>query len=254
MRLTFNLLANLAQSLAVWTSIATIGAISSTVHAEEVVVAAPFIELQLFPGRGYPKFHTVEKNQTLRLLKSRVNWYQVVTSDGIEGWVHRRDMHSLRDADGLLLDFSVPSWHETQEAPWQVSLLGGELDSAGAYNVILGYRFTSNISLELKYTQAFGETSNVKLASAAVVHQAFPEWRYSPFFTLGAGVIKTDPDAILVDAEDDQDSVLSVGAGIMIYLNHRIMARIEYNQHTVLTTQDTNQEAKEWKAGLSVLF
>lgn len=230
---------------------------TSNAHAKDdpitVVVGAPFIELQLFPGRGYPKFHAVEKHQIIKILKSRAGWYLIATEDGIEGWVRRRDLEPLYALDGTLLDFSEHEWHEAED-PWQLALLGGKLDGDGAYNIMLGYRFTPNLSAELKYTQAFGDYYNVKLASAHVVHQAFPKWRISPFFTLGAGVLKTFPDAVLIEAEDREDSVLTVGTGLFVYLHHKVIARLEYNKHTVLTTQDNNDEVEEWKAGLSVLF
>ncbi len=221
--------------------------------AVKVTVGAPFVELQLFPGRGYPKFHAVEKHQTLTLIKSRAGWYHVATEDGIEGWVHRRDLHTLYAADGTPLDFSIPEWFEA-ENPWQLGLAGGTFDGDGAYNVMLGYRFTPHLSTELRYTQAYGNYYNVKLANVVLMHQAFPEWRYSPYFALGAGVLKTFPDAVTVEAEDLEDSVLTVGTGLLIYLNHKVIARLEYSKHTVLTTQDTNDEGEEWKAGLSVMF
>lgn len=219
----------------------------------QVELRGPLLELQWFAGRAYPKFHAVEKYETLTLLKSRAGWYKVATAEGVTGWVHRRNMLNLYDEKGQLLDFSEPRWDEV-EHPWQLGLLGSELGGVGAYNVLLGYRFTPNLSTELKYTQAFGDFSNVKLANLSLVHQAFPQWRYSPFFSLGAGVLKTFPDAILVEAEDREDSVLTVGTGLFIYFNHRVLARLEYNKHTVLTTQDNNDEVDEWKAGLSVLF
>ena len=218
-----------------------------------VVAGSPLIELHTFPGRGYPKFHAVEKHEVLRILKSRGDWYLLATEDGKEGWAPREDLQKLYDLDGTPLDFSIPKWHEAKD-PWQLGLMGVTLDGAGAYNVILGYRFTGNNSVELKYTQAFGDFSNTKLASLALVHQTFPNWRYSPFFTLGAGVLKTFPDAVLVEATDPEDTVLTVGTGLMIYFNYKVIARLEYNKHTILTTQDNNDEAEEWKAGLSVLF
>ncbi len=218
-----------------------------------VTVKGPFVELQLFPGRGYPKFHAVEKHQQLRLLKSRAGWYKVATEDGVEGWVHRRDLVDIYDDTGKLVDFSVPNWSDAAD-PWHMGLLGSQLGGVGAYNLLLGYRFTANFSTELRYSQAFGDFSNTKVANLSLVHQAFPHWRYSPFFSLGAGVLKTFPDAVLVEAEDRQDSVLTLGTGLFIYLNHKVVVRFEYNKHTVLTTQANNDEVEEWKAGLSVFF
>lgn len=218
-----------------------------------VVVGAPFIELYVQPGRGYARFHAVEKNERMRLFKNRTDWYKVETQDGKIGWVPRRALKQIFDTEGYPLDFTTPSWGEAKD-PWQMGLLVGTMDGAIAYSVFGGYRFTPNISGEIKYTQAFGEFSNVKLASLMLLHQPFPQWRASPFFTLGTGTMKVYPDAALVDAEDQQDNAITVGGGVMFYVTHKVIARLEYNQHTILTTRDNNEEVEEWKAGFSVLF
>jgi opacity protein-like surface antigen len=218
-----------------------------------VVVGAPFIELYVEPGRGYARFHAVEKNERLRLFKTRTDWFKVETEDGKVGWVPRRALVDLYDTEGYPLELQTPSWSEAQY-PWQLGLLAGEMAGASTYSVYGGYRFTSNISAEIKYTQAFGDTSNTKLTSLMLVHQPFPHWRASPFFTLGAGNMKIFRDGVLVKAEDEKDNAVTVGGGLMFYVTHKIIARLEYNQHTLLTTRDNNEEVEEWKAGFSVLF
>lgn len=219
-----------------------------------VVVGAPFVELHLFPGRAYPRFHAVEKHQRLRILKRRTDWYQVEADSGERGWVHRRDLHSLYDTDGHPIAFAQPVWHQASQNPWQLGLLGGELGGTLAYTLQAGYRFTPQISAELRYTQAFGEFSHSRLGSARLLHQPFPQWRVSPFIALGAGVMQFRPEAVLVQAQDREDNTLSVGGGLLIYLSHSLMARLEYTQHTVLTTRPNNEEVNEWQAGFSVLF
>jgi len=218
-----------------------------------VVVGSPFIELYVQPGRGYARFHAVEKNERIRLFKNRTDWYKVETQDGKIGWVPRRDLTNLYDTEGYPLDFRTPTWSEAKD-PWQIGLMVGEMDGAVMYTVQAGYRFTSNISGELKYTQAFRDTSNTKLGSVMLVHQPFPQRRISPFFTLGAGTMKIFRDAIVAEAEDEKDNAVTVGGGLMFYVTHKVIARLEYNQHTLLTTRDNNQEVEEWKAGFSVLF
>ncbi len=218
-----------------------------------VVVGAPFIELYVEPGRGYARFHAVEKNERLRLFKTRTDWFKVETEDGKVGWVPRRALVNLYDTEGYPLELRTPSWSEAQY-PWQMGLLAGEMEGASTYTVYGGYRFTANISGEIKYTQAFGDTYNTKLGSLMLLHQPFPHWRASPFFTLGAGNMKVFRDGVLVKAEDEKDNAVTVGGGLMFYITHKVVARFEYNQHTLLTTRDNNQEVEEWKAGFSVLF
>lgn len=219
-----------------------------------VVVGSPFIELYVQPGRGYARFHAVEKNERLRLFKTRTDWYKVETQDGKIGWVPRRALTDLYDTEGYPLDFRIPSWSEAKH-PWQMGLMAGEMDGATTYTVYGGYRFTPNISAEIKYTQAFSDTnSNTKLGSVMLLHQPFPQWRASPFFTLGAGTMKFFRDGVQVKTADDKDNAVTVGGGLMFYISHKVIARFEYNQHTLLTTRDNNQEVEEWKAGFSVLF
>ncbi len=225
----------------------------SSDKGEVVVVGSPYVELYVQPGRGFPRFHALEKHEQMRIFKKRNDWYKVETQDGKQGWVRRKDLYRIYDQDGYLLDFSTPTWSDNKY-PLHLGLMLGQLDGALAYTVYTGYRFTPNLSSELRFTHAFGEFSTIKLGSGMLVHQAFPHWRFSPFFTLGGGVIQTSPDTELVQAEDTEDTTFTVGGGLMIYLSHRLVARIEYNQHTILTTRDNNEEVEEWKAGFSVFF
>lgn len=244
-------LATLAATTCAW------GATSEWTEDEGLVVTvgAPFVELRLFAGRGYPRFHAVERNEKLNLFKSRGDWYKAETEDGKIGWLHRNDLHrAIYDEEGYRLNFSPPDWSLASANPGEIGLTAGERGGAIAYTVTGGYRFTPNIAAELRYSQAFGDFSNTKFASFALTHQAFPSWRVSPFLALGAGVIKTYPDAILVEAEDRQDNVLTFGGGFRIHLTHSVLVRIEYNKHTLLTTREYNEEVEEWKAGFSVLF
>ena len=82
----------------------------------------------------------------------------------------------------------------------------------------------------------------------------FPEWRIAPFFIMGAGTAVTSPSAALVETEDRQDNLLTVGGGFIFYLSQRFSLRAEYNHHTLLTTRESNQEVDEWKTGFSVSF
>lgn len=230
----------------------------SSRKGEIVTVGSPYLELYVFPGRGFPRFHALEKGERMRLFKKRNDWYKIETVDGKKGWVRKRDLQAIYDQEGYLLDFSTPTWSDNKY-PLQLGLLLGQVENALAYTLYTGYRFTPNLSTELKFTHAFGDFSNTKLGSLMLVHQAFPYWRFSPFFTLGGGIISTSQDPVLIGSEqteaiDTEDTALTVGGGLMIYLSHRLMARFEYNQHTILTTRENNLEVEEWKAGFSVFF
>lgn len=218
-----------------------------------VVIGSPYLDVYVQPGRSHDRYHVIEKNQRMRIFKERSGWYKVETEDGKIGWVKKRDLTTVYDVNGYLLDFSVPRWNEAKN-PIQFGLTASKINNAYGYTLFAGYRFTPNISTELRYSHGFSDISNVKFATLNLVHQPFPAWRFSPFFTVGAGAFITSPDAVLVTPDDTQDNILNVGGGLIIYLSHKVAARLEYNKHTLLTTRDNNEEVEEWKAGLSVLF
>lgn len=218
-----------------------------------VVVGSPFIELHVQPGRGHARFHAVAKDDRLRLFKSRGGWYKAETEDGKVGWIPADALHTVSDTEGYPLDLTTPSWHEVQK-PWQLGLNAGTFSGAEVYTVFSGYRFTPNISAELRYTQAFGVSTNYKLTSLMLLHQPFPEWRISPYFALGAGEMKIFRESVNAISADEKDITISNGVGIIFYLTHNVSVRAEYNHHTILTTAENNEEVDQWTAGFSVLF
>lgn len=220
----------------------------------DVEVTAPYTELYTGPGRGFPRFHVAERGEKLRVFKRMTDWYQVETENGQIGWVKRKDLDGSLSSDGSLADFSGYSKEAFENRKWELGVTGGNFSGAESVNMYLSYHLTQNIVAELNYTQAFGEFSNVKVYRLSTIHQPWPEWRISPFFTLGAGNMQTFPNAELVETEDREDSILTVGGGFFIYVAKNFLFRLEYDNHTVLTTRTDNEEVFEWKAGFSVFF
>jgi len=192
----------------------------------EVIVTDPYADIHTGAGRGYPVFHIVEKGQKIRLYKRRTDWYKVETEDGKIGWIKRDQLQNTLDSEGMGIDFSGPGWQDYMARRLEFGFLGGDFDGARSLTTYLGYHLTPNISGELKYTQAFGEFSTIHIS----------------------------PSSDIVQTEDREDPVLTVGGGFFIYLSRSFMIRLEYNNHTTLTTRETNEEVDEWKAGFSLFF
>jgi opacity protein-like surface antigen len=220
---------------------------------EFLVYKGQVLELHTAPGSGYPLFHAIETGESLRIFKRRGEWYKVETADGTQGWVHRTHLNALFDAQDQLVDFPHPNWKEAQNTI-QLGLLLGKTAGAISYTTYLNYRFTEHLSTEVKYTQAFGDFSSTKMASLHLLHHPFPQWRLSPFFSLGSGSVKVSPNAVVAVPEDRQDSFLAVGGGVIYHFSARIDLRAEYSKSTILTTRESNEDIEEWKAGFSLLF
>jgi hypothetical protein len=82
----------------------------------------------------------------------------------------------------------------------------------------------------------------------------FPDWRISPFVTIGTGYIHMSPQTTIVQAEDQGDEIVNAGAGANVYISDRFILRMQYKRYTVYTSRDDNEEFNEWTAGFSLFF
>lgn len=220
----------------------------------QVSVDDAFINIYSGPGRGYPIFHVVEREEIITLLKSRTDWIKVKTKRGIVGWIRRDDMQFT-----LALDGSKPEFPDSSQADYLVNRfeLGaayGDFAGADSLTMNLGYRFTKNLSAELRFADNTGQFSDSQIMAGALLFHPFPELRGSPFFSIGGGTIKTFPSATLVQTEDREDNLLQASLGAYIHLTGRFFMRVEYVNHYVLTSRNTNEEVNEWKLGFNVFF
>ena len=220
----------------------------------QVSVDDAFINIYSGPGRGYPIFHVVEREEIITLLKSRTEWIKIKTKRGIIGWIRRDDMQFT-----LALDGSQPQFPDSKQADYLVDRfeLGaayGDFAGADSLTMNLGYRFTKNLSAELRYAENTGQFSDSQIIAGGILFQPFPDLRASPFFSVGGGTIKTFPSSTLVQTEDREDNLLQASLGTYVHITGRFFLRVEYTNHYILTSRNTNDEVNEWKVGFNVFF
>ncbi|WP_193162868.1 outer membrane beta-barrel protein [Microbulbifer hainanensis] len=219
---------------------------------EQVTVGSPYIDMHTGPGRGYPVFHVAEHGETLWLLKRRTDWVKVTLRRGQTGWVRIIDLNEIYGADGEQVQVRLPDFRDIESRHFHLGFAYGDFDGADSMGVSLGYRFTRNLSAELRATQAVGAFSDSQTYQLAVLHQPFPHWRLSPYFMLGTGLNITAPNATIVATEDRRDTAMLTGVGVKTYLSRRFALRAEVANHYLLTSRENNQEIVEWKLGFDV--
>ena len=219
-----------------------------------VVVADPYLEMRTGPGRGYPIDHVVDRGATVEVLKQRTEWYLVRTDRDKEGWVDREQMELTLKPNGEPTEFNDIGLEQFTNARWEFGMLAGDFGGANIQSLYGSYSLNPNVSVELWGSQILGNFSNGWMGSVNVVHEAFPEWRFSPFFTLGAGVLNTRPKPTIVQGEDRTDQIGHVGVGIRAYATRRFLLRAEYKSYVVFTSRDENEEVEEWKVGFAFFF
>lgn len=218
------------------------------------IVVDPYIEMRTQAGRGYPVFYIAERGEVIEMVRRRTDWVKVRTSRKVEGWVHIDDLGRTVDPLGEPLGFSSPDLDSFSNRRWEFGFMLGDYDDTDAVSGYVGWHFTRNLSLELAVSENFGDSSDGRMATASIVHQMFPQWRYSPFLTIGGGVRETDPRSTLVATEDRTDNTASIGAGIRIHLSRRLLLRLQYKHYVVMTDRDDDEEVGEWKIGLSAFY
>ena len=246
-------------------------AIASDDPPPRAEITQPYVEMHTGAGRGYPVFYVVERGEKVELLKQRTTWIKVrtlprgpmeVDSDGEpiegsntkEGWVSVEAISQTLDENGEPIAITLPQFDDYSNRNWELGVMLGDFGGTDAISIYTGYHFTRNLSAEIEYAENFGNFSSGQSASISIIHQPFPNWRYSPFFTMGGGVRKTNPRSTIVQTEDRTDDTLIVGGGVRIYLSSRFLIRIQYRQHTILTSRDDDIKVDEWKIGLSAFF
>ena len=219
-----------------------------------VTVAEPLLEMHTGPGRGYPVFHVIDRGETVEIIKQRTSWFLVRAGNGKEGWVDQEQMNLTLQRDGDTFDVARATIEDFTNAKWELGVLTGDFDGANIVSAYGSYSLNPNISIELWGSQILGNFSDGWMASANIVHETWPEWRVSPFFTMGAGIIRTEPKTTIVQPEDRTDQIGHVGGGLRIYITRRFLFRAEYKSYVVFTSRDDNEEVEEWKAGFAYFF
>ena len=219
-----------------------------------VSVADPYLEFRTGPGVGYPKFYVVDRGETVDILKRRTDWFLVRAPNEKEGWVSRDQLELTLQPDGQEIEFEAAGQSDFTDARWEVGVLAGDFGGANIISLYGGYSLNPHVSIEAWGSQILGNFSNGWMGSINVVHETWPDWRISPFFTLGTGVIHTEPKSTIVQGEDRTDQVAHVGGGFRIYATRRFILRAEYKSYVVFTSRDDNEEVEEWKVGFAFFF
>ena len=169
----------------------------------QVFVSEPYLELATGPGRGYPVFHVVEREQSVDVLYRRTDWFKVRDEQGVEGWARARDMRRTKLADGSPFVFNLGDRAGFTTHDWEIGIGGGDYGGANLIAAYGAYSLTDNMKVELTLSQFLGNCFEwLQSRDSACSTSCFPEWRLSPFLTLGTGYVETEPRATIVLPHD----------------------------------------------------
>ena len=221
---------------------------------EQVVVQDPYLEFHTGPGRGYPVFFVVDRGESVSLLRQRTDWVKVRTDRGREGWVNRAQLERTLTQQGEAVHLPGPAPESRLEHRWEIGLVTGDFGGANLVSVSGSYAMTQSLHVRADVTHLLGSYSNGWLGTAGLLHSFMPQWRVSPFVSLGGGVIHISPKATIVQSEDRTDPAAYCGAGVRGFLTNRFLLQGEYRKFVVLPSRDDNEEIDEWTVGFTYFF
>lgn len=226
-------------------------------RGQQVKIADPYIELYTGPGSSYPIFHVIERGETVTIIRRRTDWFKLSTAKGMEGWAPRVQMELTLSPMDKKITFIDASQSDFAKRGFEVGATGGQLGGAAQLSIYGGYAFNNNLSGEVTVSETLGNISSSLSIKGSLLAQPFPEWRYSPFFSLGTGFMKTKPHSTLVTSQNTFNQFSQVGLGLRTYLTRRFIFRLEVNEVVIFSSsndRDSNEVFTEWKVGFGVFF
>jgi len=217
-------------------------------------VVEPFLELRSGPGEAYPRFHAVEKGESLRLLRRKTNWFKVRTQGGKQGWISQAELEQLRFQDRFTLKMHPVAKADYLARRWEVGFAGGVF--AGDPLVVLrgGYRFNPNLLLEAGLSKVSGVFSSSNIYQLSLVSRPMPTLTWAPYFSLGVGRFENRPRATLVDARPVDATAITAGVGVRRYITRRFLLRLGLKDYLLLVDDNQADEHTEWLLGVSAFF
>lgn len=234
--------------------VAWTGSVAWAESGQRLRVVEPFIQIHTGPGIGYPVNLDLARGNWLTVLKQQADWYKVKTEQGQEGWVTGAELEKTVTLDGERFKLQAINQADFSQRDWEIGTLWGDAEGADVFSIYGAYAFNANLSSELSASQMIGNLSVSTLININLLAHPFPEWRVSPFFTLGTGTIKTKTRSSLVRQKDQQDSTAHVGIGVRAYLTRSFFLRAEYKEYVIFSSSNDNEEIAIWSVGVGSFF
>jgi len=225
--------------------------------ALQLTIADPFIEFHTGPGSRYPIFYVVDRGQKIQLLERKTQWFKVRAKNGKTGWASKQQMQKTLLPSGEVLSFREENRKAFVQRSWELGAMSGEIKNAPLLSIYGAYAFTENLSIELDLEHAVGTVSSSNLVKLQLLMQPFPEWKYSPFFSMAAGAIQVKPNATLINPADKNNALSQIGLGFKTWLSRRFLLRAQVNQMVIFSAnndKDKNEDLTEWKIGFAIFF
>jgi len=221
---------------------------------ERLRVADPYLELHTGPGRGFPVFFVVARDEWIEVQLRSTDWYKVRTDGGKEGWVNRSQLQNTFTEAGLQKSFRDVALDDYLTRRVQMGAAWGEFKNEPMLKMWASYRMSETLHLEGTIGQVQGTFSGTDIWHVNLLAEPLSDVRLSPFFSVGFGKFKNLPNTTLVGALPTDAKLADASLGLRYYLTERFIARADYTLYTAFVGDTRTGEYRAWTIGLAFFF
>lgn len=222
--------------------------------SERLQVTDPYLEMRTGPGRGYPVFFVVQRNDFVEIELRHTDWYRVRADNGRVGWVDRKQLESTLTAGGAKKSFRDVLLDDYLARRIQLGAGYGRFKSEPFIKLWTSYRLSETFSVEATVGQVQGVFSGTDLWHLGFVAEPWSDRRFSPFFSVALGKFKNFPNLSLVGAQTTDAKLAAAQIGARFYLTERFVLRADYSLYTAFVSDQRSTEYRAWTGGVSFFF
>ncbi len=223
-------------------------------HANRVQVTDPYLEMHTGPGRGFPVFFVVSRDDWVDIVSRRTDWYEVRSDGGKVGWVHRAQLETTLTAVGVRKTFRDILLDDYLLRRVELGAAMGRFKSEPVLKFWTAYRLSDTLSVEGTLGRVQGMYSGTNFWHVNVMSEPWSHRRLSPFFGVGLGNIKNIPSTSLVGAATTHAKLGNGTVGLRYHISDRFVARADYTFYTAFLSDQRSGEYRAITAGLSFFF
>lgn len=221
---------------------------------QKVVVADPFLEMHTGPANSFPIFYVVKRNESIKVIKRHTSWFLIQNDKDKEGWVHSSQLTKTLTLEGDEVEIKEFTYENYLDHDGEMGMIGGTFGDDAMMSIFASYSLTRNMSVEGTISQILGNFSSSMLLTVELMNQPYPEWKFSPYFSIGTGIITTKVTSTLSKLKDNQDFTANVGFGIKMYITRRFILKADIRKHFRFQSLNENEETTAWQGGFAFFF
>lgn len=221
---------------------------------ERLQITDPYIELRTGPGRGFPIFFTVPRDETIAIELRHTDWFKVRTEGGKVGWVERSQLESTLTAGGVRKTFRDVLLDDYLSRRVQLGAAYGRFKSEPMLKLWTSVRMSETLSVEATVGQVQGVFSGTDFWHLNVLAEPWSDRRFSPFVGVGVGRFTNFPNPSLIGATTTNAKLANAVIGARFYLSERFVLRADYSLYTAFVSDARTTEYHAVTAGVSFFF